>query len=307
VNDLGKLLSEKLEEFKWRGEEWAGARCPFPEHHDPTPSFRINMERGFFYCFGCQRSGSMADLLKVLGLPEASVQAILSAIQFVKAVKKHEFVEVLPEYILAAFRHCPTSLLEAGFDKEILKENDIGFDFTHFAPTYPLRDKDGILVAVYRRTDDPKYKYLVYDFAEFDGYKAAPKKHLWGLHKYYKAYLEGDRTPLVVTEGFKACLWVMQNGYNAVATMGTAMTKDQVSLLSLLDAPTIIMFDNDEAGQIGATQAHKKLQGKVENLKFCFYETKQPDDLTNEQVKTALNNPRIFTTWRKECQTMTIS
>src|SRR5262245_40853749 len=35
--------------------------CPF--HHEKTPSFNVNADKGFFYCFGCQKKGDVFTFL----------------------------------------------------------------------------------------------------------------------------------------------------------------------------------------------------------------------------------------------------
>ena len=54
-----------------RGREWLGL-CPF--HNEKTPSFTVNEEKGFYYCFGCQAHGSVFDFVmrrEGLAFPEA--------------------------------------------------------------------------------------------------------------------------------------------------------------------------------------------------------------------------------------------
>ena len=54
-----------------RGRRLVGL-CPF--HTEKTPSFTITPERNLFYCFGCQKGGSMIDFvmeLEKLSFPEA--------------------------------------------------------------------------------------------------------------------------------------------------------------------------------------------------------------------------------------------
>ncbi|MCX7026919.1 MAG: DNA primase [Spirochaetes bacterium] len=53
------LYQEKLRLIK-KGSKWWGL-CPF--HAEKTPSFSIDAERGLFYCFGCQKGGSIIDFL----------------------------------------------------------------------------------------------------------------------------------------------------------------------------------------------------------------------------------------------------
>ena len=40
--------------------------CPFEDHNDSSPSFGINLEKGFFKCFGCSREGSFITLVAQL-------------------------------------------------------------------------------------------------------------------------------------------------------------------------------------------------------------------------------------------------
>ena len=46
--------------------------CPF--HKEKTPSFHVNAERGYFYCFGCQAGGNVISFIQQLDnltFPEA--------------------------------------------------------------------------------------------------------------------------------------------------------------------------------------------------------------------------------------------
>jgi DNA primase len=40
--------------------------CPYPEHSEKTPSFSVSPDRGFYYCFGCQRGGDAIKLVSEL-------------------------------------------------------------------------------------------------------------------------------------------------------------------------------------------------------------------------------------------------
>lgn len=48
----------------------SGARftglCPYPDHSEKTPSFSVNPDKGFYYCFGCQRGGDAIKLVSEL-------------------------------------------------------------------------------------------------------------------------------------------------------------------------------------------------------------------------------------------------
>ncbi len=71
ATDLVALISEHSA-LKKVGRRWSGL-CPF--HTEKTPSFSVNAEEGFYYCFGCQASGD--------------------AITFVRAIEHLDFVDAV--------------------------------------------------------------------------------------------------------------------------------------------------------------------------------------------------------------------
>lgn len=59
-------VARRYIELRRMGNRWV-APCPF--HQETKPSFSINEEEGFFYCFGCQASGDLFDFFgKINGL-----------------------------------------------------------------------------------------------------------------------------------------------------------------------------------------------------------------------------------------------
>jgi DNA primase len=71
ATDIVGLISEHAL-LKKVGRRWSGL-CPF--HTEKTPSFSVNAEEGFYYCFGCHASGD--------------------AISFVRAVDHLDFVDAV--------------------------------------------------------------------------------------------------------------------------------------------------------------------------------------------------------------------
>jgi DNA primase len=71
ATDIVALISEHAL-LKKVGRRWTGL-CPF--HTEKTPSFSVNAEEGFYYCFGCHASGD--------------------AISFVRAVDHLDFVDAV--------------------------------------------------------------------------------------------------------------------------------------------------------------------------------------------------------------------
>jgi DNA primase len=69
--EIVSIISETVKLTR-KGRSYTGL-CPF--HREKTPSFSVNPEKGFFYCFGCKEKGTAFDfLMKVEGMsfPEAA-------------------------------------------------------------------------------------------------------------------------------------------------------------------------------------------------------------------------------------------
>ena len=58
--DIVRVVGEYVRLEK-RGSRWVGL-CPF--HNERTPSFGVNEDRGFFYCFGCKKGGDAITFVK---------------------------------------------------------------------------------------------------------------------------------------------------------------------------------------------------------------------------------------------------
>ncbi len=50
-------------EFYHGNNGFLNSSCPFDDHTDTSPSFGVNLEKGFFKCFGCGREGSLIKLV----------------------------------------------------------------------------------------------------------------------------------------------------------------------------------------------------------------------------------------------------
>ena len=58
--DIVALISEHVP-LKRAGRRFTGC-CPF--HEEKTPSFSVNPELGFYYCFGCNKKGDAITFLR---------------------------------------------------------------------------------------------------------------------------------------------------------------------------------------------------------------------------------------------------
>lgn len=58
-------VASEFTALRRQGTRFAGL-CPYPDHSEKTPSFSVSPDRGFYYCFGCQRGGDAIKLVSEL-------------------------------------------------------------------------------------------------------------------------------------------------------------------------------------------------------------------------------------------------
>jgi DNA primase len=144
----------------------------------------------------------------------------------------------------------------------------------------PIQDPKGRVVGFGGRglTADIKPKYLNSPETElfhkgeliFNAHRARSPAHELGT--------------IVVVEGYLDAISVFQAGFKAVvATLGTAITPEQIKLLWRLGSEPVICFDGDKAGRGAAHRAIDQilpLLGSGHSFNFAFLPDNQdPDDL----------------------------
>ena len=142
-------------------------------------------------------------------------------------------------------------LLKKFNEKDIMKsglvnKNEYGYlDLFYERIMFPLYDLNGQAVAysgrIYNREDNSKY----FNTRETEIFK---KGEL--LYNYHRAKESArQKNQILVMEGFMDVIRAHTVGIkNVVATMGTAVTKNQALLIKKLAKEVILCFDGDEAG-----------------------------------------------------------
>lgn len=127
----------------------------------------------------------------------------------------------------------------------ISKNNQGYFDTYNDRIMFPLFDLTGKIVGysgrVYNKDIKPKY----FNTKETEIFKKGEI-----LYNYHKAKEEVKKEKsLIVVEGFMDVIRMYTIGIkNVIATMGTAVTKNQALLMKRLSSDIILCFDGDEAG-----------------------------------------------------------
>jgi DNA primase len=173
------------------------------------------------------------------------------------------------------------ALVKAG----LLIEKDNGRRYDRFRDRimFPIRNRSGKVIAFGGRVlGDGEPKYL--NSPETPVFHKG--RELYGL---YEARKSGRDLPWVlVVEGYMDVVALAQHGiHNAVATLGTAATKDHLEQLYRLTAQVVFCFDGDRAGRAAAWRA---LQNALPAMKegnqarFLFLpEGEDPDTLVRKE------------------------
>lgn len=294
--------------LKRSGRRYTGL-CPF--HSEKTPSFTVNPELGFFYCFGCHAGGDVFDFVMRMGgvaFPDALadladragvrlertpeeerqggererlLRTVAEAEVYYRAQLAGDEGRAARQYLARrgvsaeaaeAFRlgYAPAGwdgLLRAlrarGFDGAALEQAGLAiaraagdasrssgghYDALRNRLIFPIRDLQGRPVAFGGRAlDDATPKYLnTRETALF-----VKGRSLYALDAARPAIRESGEA--VIVEGYMDALACHQFGVkNAVASLGTALTHDQVLLLKRFAARAVLVYDADASGMDAA-------------------------------------------------------
>ena len=308
--------------------DFVSAACPFHKGgKERRPSFWIDRTTGRWGCFTCtEGGGDLRWLLRKLGVSNLRIEAELEdaakdsekslkierAKQKKKAKAEFRGVHTLPESLLGVYDWAPVRLLEAGFTEEVLMAHDIGFDRERDRITFPIRDISGALVGISGRAtligEEPKY--LVYSgptrydnghvhmgelgewYPEYSN--EGMKDHLWRGNLVYPRIYGHRNSQVIIVEGYKAALWMVQNGWeNTVALMGAKLSPVQERIVRRMGAETFVLLDNNQPGIRGAKQICQRLAVSTFPVYRCSYpaycdEDTQPDDLSDTELEGVL-------------------
>ena len=158
---------------------------------------------------------------------------------------------------------------------------------------FPLKDSLGNVVGfsgrIYNGEKDSKY---------INSKESVIFKKGKTLYNYKNASKEAkERKQIIIVEGFMDVIRLYTIGIkNVVATMGTAITKDHVSLIMKLSKNVVLLFDGDKAGEKATISAVDELSKVNIDPKIIRLEDDlDPDDYIIKKGKDAflmhLNNP----------------
>lgn len=145
---------------------------------------------------------------------------------------------------------------------------------------FPIYSESGALIAFGGRTifDDPN-KYL--NSPDTPLYKKS--NHLYGFNRAKDTIRE--KKSVVLVEGYFDMVSLYQNGVkNAVASLGTALTEQQIYLLKRFCDTIYIYYDSDKAGVAATVRAIEKMfEQNINPNIIAASDAKDPDDFIRQK------------------------
>lgn len=337
-NGLRKILRELNIKVANKSGKWLEFSCPFaPWLHrkgtDNSPSCAagINNEGVSGYkCHACKRHGRISSLVRSLEYfrgkqyPGLAFEADLA--DATQSFGDFETTEEEPEELPPPLseeayanmypsawdvKEARDYLKDRGIGKQTVEYLNLGFDDDDLRIIFPVRHIDQRLYGFTGRSILPSEDFpkMYKNYKKVKDYLGLPKKHL-----LLGAELVDSKLPLLVVEGlfaFAHLIEIKADAYcNPVALLGSEMTDFKASLIREFDRLTILLSDNDEAGDTCLFGPYNSLKddfdggGAVDKLIRHVplvvpdwpldkkgKEKKDPDELTLAEVKEMLNAP----------------
>ena len=302
-----KEILARLEEAKQSGEH-IRATCPFCSRRR---TFRWNESTGWFICFKCKTRGNVRMLMGQLHFSPKAID--IASERFARRVQTYRFkpstrvaesYSTLPEYLLEMYK-TERSVLPHIFNQSIQKDFQIGFDKTLGRIVFPVRDLMGNLVAISGRATMQWQvpRYHIYKFPSIPNYVSQNRQHLYLFDKVYPEHFfsPSNKGLTVIVEGYKAALWVLQNGYDVVGAQGPTLTIHQTRLISKIGGEKVILLDNELGAHLPkndgtwySSDMFMRLMRNRNTVSVAKYPKgslgKSPDDLTPDELNWAIKN-----------------
>ncbi|MCX7904108.1 MAG: DNA primase [Caloramator sp.] len=187
-------------------------------------------------------------------------------------------------YSLDSYDALLNFLKKRGYDEKLLlkaglvsqKDNKI-YDRFRNRIMFPVFDHKGRVIGFGGRVlDDSKPKYL--NSPETPVFKKGT--NLYALNFVLK---KGMPDELILVEGYMDCIKLHQHGIeNTVATLGTALTKEQARLIKRYCNTVYLCYDSDAAGRTATLRGIEVLHSEGLNVKIInIPRGKDPDEFIN--------------------------
>lgn len=145
------------------------------------------------------------------------------------------------------------------------EETETIYTFSDYNLIIPYFDLYGKIIAIAGRTVLSEEERKTQKLSKYKNSHFNKAQHLFGLWQAKTAIIK--QNAVIVVEGQFDCIQAQMAGLkNTVAINGSSISLEQINLLLRFTDNVILMFDQDEAGQMGMEKV-KNLWGKRCNLR----------------------------------------
>ena len=260
--------------------------CPY-HSNTRTPAGEVSKEHGTFFCFGCQTTKSLIELIM-----HTSNRTYFEAARYINSKQQQTSIEDVinktlyqqpdfTQYDEVLIKRLNNQAIESPrairyfegrkITKDSMVKFSLGFSEKQDSVTVPMHSPDGMCIGFVARTIEGK------DFKNTPG---LPKsKILFNLHR-----IKMSKTVYVVESSFDA-IRLDQVGFPAVATLGANVSVSQINLLEKYFNNIVLIADNDEAGTIMRDKMIERMGSKVHTISLpSMY--KDIGDMSDQDIKS---------------------
>jgi DNA primase len=267
--------------------------CPY-HNNNRTPAGEVSKESGLFFCFGCQTTKNLVELIMFM-----SNRTYFETVRYISSKQQETNIASLIDktlYTPADFvqydelliRRLNNQAIESpramryfegrSITKDSVIKFNLGYSEKQDSVTIPMSTPDGMCIGFVARTIEGK---------EFKNTPGLPKsKILFNLHR-----IKTSSTVYVVESSFDA-IRLDQVGFPAVATLGANVSVSQIRLLEKYFNNIVLIADNDEAGSIMKDKLVEKLGSRVTatNIDKKYKDIGDMNDEAIKQLEFSFDN-----------------
>jgi DNA primase len=259
--------------------------CPY-HNNNRTPAGEVSKESGLFFCFGCQTTKNLVELIMF-----TSNRTYFETVRYIASKQQENNIASLIDKTLYApadfvqydellIKRLNNQALESpramryfegrSITKDSVLKFSLGYSEKQDSVTIPMATPDGMCIGFVARTIEGK------DFKNTPG---LPKsKILFNLSR-----IKTSSTVYVVESSFDA-IRLDQVGFPAVATLGANVSVSQIRLLEKYFNNIVLIADNDEAGSIMKDKLVEKL-GSLVTVINIDKKYKDIGDMNDDDIK----------------------
>ena len=260
--------------------------CPY-HNNNRTPAGEVSKESGLFFCFGCQTTRSLVELIMHM-----TSRTYFETVRFIKSKETETDIEAvinkalhqIPDFVQydeLLIKRLNKQALDSPramtyfegrrLTRESVIKFDLGYSEKQDSVVIPMQSPDGMSIGFVARTIEGK---------EFKNTPGLPKsKILFNLHR-----VKASKIVYVVESSFDA-IRLDQVGFPAVATLGANVSSSQIELLKRYFTGVVLVADNDDAGMIMADRLIEKM-GNLVTIIRPDKRYKDIGDMTDDEIRT---------------------